>query len=82
MASTTAAMPRVVELTRELVARSPAFEKAMMRRFKDVPPEQQSFTAINAELSKAWKPIIERKPAPADADDWKDVTDKMQYLER
>jgi len=29
-----------------------------------------------------WKPIIERKPAPADADDWKDVKEKQQYLER
>ena len=31
----------------------------------DVPPDQQAFTALNAELAKAWKPIIERKPAPA-----------------
>ena len=48
----------------------------------DVPPEQVKFTAINAELAKLWKPIIERKPAPADADDWKDVAEKAQYLER
>jgi ferredoxin len=34
------------------------------------------------ELSKAWKPIIERKPGPPDADEWKDVPDKLQYLER
>ena len=48
----------------------------------DVPPEQQEFTAINAELAKRWKPITERKPAPADADEWKDVEGKKQYLER
>jgi ferredoxin len=48
----------------------------------DVPPEQEKFKAINAELAKLWKPIIERKPAPADADDWKDVADKLKYLER
>ena len=43
---------------------------------------QQQFTALNAELSKLWKPIIERKPAPPDADEWKDVKEKQQYLER
>ena len=48
----------------------------------DVPPDQQSFTALNAELAKLWKPIIERKPAPADADEWKGVKDKLKYLER
>jgi ferredoxin len=48
----------------------------------DVPADQQQFKALNAELSKAWKPIIERKPAPEDADKWKDVKEKMQYLER
>ena len=48
----------------------------------DVPPAQQPFTALNAELAKLWKPIIERKPAPADADEWKDVKDKLKYLER
>jgi ferredoxin len=48
----------------------------------DVPPDQQSFTALNAELAKLWKPIIERKPAPPDADEWKGVPDKAKYLER
>jgi ferredoxin len=48
----------------------------------DVPPDQQPFTALNAELAKLWKPIIERKPGPPDADDWKDVKDKLKFLER
>ena len=48
----------------------------------DVPDDQKPFTALNAELSKLWKPIIERKPAPPDADEWKGVPDKLQYLER
>jgi ferredoxin len=48
----------------------------------DVPPDQQSFTALNAELAKLWKPIIERKPAPPGADEWKGVKDKLKYLER
>jgi ferredoxin len=33
-------------------------------------------------LAKLWKPIIERKPGPPDADDWKDVKEKLKYLER
>ncbi len=41
-------------------------------------PISSPFTALNAELAKLWKPIIERKPAPADADEWKGVKDKLQ----
>ena len=48
----------------------------------DVPDTQQAFVALNAELAKGWKPIIERKDAPADADDWTKVKDKKQLLER
>ena len=48
----------------------------------DVPENQRAFIALNAELSKLWKPIIERKEAPADADDWKDVKNKAHLLER
>ena len=48
----------------------------------DVPPEQRPFTALNAELAKLWKPIVERKSAPADADEWAKVKDKAQLLER
>lgn len=36
----------------------------------DVPDSQRKWTALNAELAKEWKPIIEKKPAPPDADDW------------
>ena len=48
----------------------------------DVPDNQRAFIALNAELAKGWKVIIERKDAPADADEWADVKDKLQYLER
>ena len=48
----------------------------------DVPENQRKFIAINAELTKGWKPIIARKPAPADADDWAKVTDKAHLLEK
>ena len=48
----------------------------------DVPDEQKAFTALNAELSKVWQPIIERKPAPTDADQWAKVKAKKNLLER
>ena len=48
----------------------------------DVPDDQKDFIALNAELAKQWKPIIERKPAPADADEWAKKKDKRGLLER
>jgi ferredoxin len=48
----------------------------------DVPEDQRPFIKINAELSKAWKPIIERKDAPADADDWTKIKEKAHLLEK
>ena len=48
----------------------------------DVPEDQREFTALNAELSKTWKVIIERKPGPPDADEWAKVKDKRALLER
>lgn len=48
----------------------------------DLPEDQQHFIALNAELSKVWQPIVEKQDAPADADEWRGVADKLQYLER
>lgn len=48
----------------------------------DVPPAQREFIALNADLSKTWQPLIERKPAPADADQWAAVSEKKHLLER
>ena len=48
----------------------------------DVPAEQREFIALNAELCKGWKQIIERKEAPKDADEWSKVKDKKKLLER
>jgi ferredoxin len=49
---------------------------------EDVPADQQKFIALNAELARDWPSITRTKPALADADDWKDVKEKLQYLER
>ena len=49
---------------------------------EDVPEEMQEFIELNAELSKDWPVINEMKDASADADEWKDKTGKLEYLER
>jgi ferredoxin len=48
----------------------------------DVPDDQLEFTALNAELAKVWKPIIEKKDAPADADEWSKVKAKKHLIEK
>ncbi len=49
---------------------------------EDVPPAQQQFVALNAELARAWPAITKTHEPLPDADDWKNETDKLQYLER
>ncbi|HVL55750.1 MAG TPA: ferredoxin FdxA [Burkholderiaceae bacterium] len=49
---------------------------------EDVPAAQSKFVELNAELSKVWPSITRTKEHPADADEWKDVKDKLQYLEK
>lgn len=48
----------------------------------DVPDDQRAFIALNAELARGWRVIIERKEAPADADEWAGVKNKLPHLER
>jgi ferredoxin len=48
----------------------------------DVPPDQLTFTPLNLELAKMWKPIIAMKPALPDAEEWAKVKDKMDQLKR
>ena len=48
----------------------------------DVPHGQRDWIARNKELAAGWKPIIERKPAPPDADDWAKVKAKAHLLEK
>lgn len=50
---------------------------------EDVPADQQKWIAINAELVQAgWPSITKTKQPLPDADDWRDVKDKEQYLDR
>jgi ferredoxin len=47
-----------------------------------VPDGQKQFTDLNVELAKAWVSITKTKGPLADADDWKDKTDKLPLLDR
>jgi ferredoxin len=48
----------------------------------DVPDALKAFIGMNAELAKRWPAIIERKPAPPDADEWAKVKDKKDLLQK
>lgn len=48
----------------------------------DVPDDQRPFIALNAELSKAWPVIAERKAALPDADAENGVAGKLKDLQR
>ncbi len=47
----------------------------------DLPEQYQSFLPLNKELAAKWPNITRIKEAPADADQWVDVPNKLQYLE-
>ena len=49
---------------------------------EDLPAAQQSFTALNAELTGVF-PVLSKRESPlSDADAWKDVTAKLHLLQR
>jgi ferredoxin len=48
----------------------------------DIPAGQEQFLELNAELSQQWPVISQAKDPPEDADDWKDVENKLDQLER
>lgn len=49
---------------------------------EDVPLDQQDFIALNAQLSRQWKPIVERKDPLPDAETWAKQKNKRDLLER
>lgn len=48
----------------------------------DLSAEQEPYLKLNEELSQQWPVITERKDPPVDADDWKNVDNKLDHLER
>ena len=49
---------------------------------EDVPAAQRSFTALNAELAKDWPAITDTKDPMPTAEEFKDIRDKLDLLER
>jgi ferredoxin len=49
---------------------------------EDVPADQQEFIKLNVELARAWPSITKTKAPLAEADEWKDVKEKLPFLER
>jgi ferredoxin len=47
----------------------------------DLPDDQRDFLEINERLSAVWPNITQKKPAPADANDWTTVKEKRHLLE-
>jgi len=47
----------------------------------DVPGAQVEFIALNAQLSKAWPPIVEKKEAMPEAETWAAVKAKRAELD-
>jgi len=48
----------------------------------EIPKGQEQMLELNAELSQQWRVITEAGTPPDNADEWKDVEEKLQYLER
>ena len=48
----------------------------------ELPPGQEEFLELNAELAQEWPVITEMKDSPPDSDDWREVQHKLKYLER
>ncbi len=48
----------------------------------ELPEDQRAFLTINAELSRQWPPILEKKDPPADAAQWDGVKGKRAHLEK
>jgi ferredoxin len=49
---------------------------------EDVPADQQQFIKLNVDLARKSPSITKSKAPLADAEEWKDTKEKLQYLER
>ena len=48
----------------------------------DLPADQRHFVELNAELSGSFETITDKKDPLPDAEEWKDVKDKLKHLAR
>ena len=49
---------------------------------EDLPEKYQNYLQLNKELAETWPNINRRIDPPADADEWKNVDDKLKLLEK
>ncbi len=49
---------------------------------EDVPSDQLAMIKLNADLAPKWPSITKRKPALPEAEQWKDVKNKIGHLQR
>ncbi len=47
----------------------------------EMPADQSNFLELNERLSQSWPNITVRKEALADEQQWRDISNKLQYLE-
>ena len=48
----------------------------------EIPPGQEEFLALNAELAEIWPNINQKKDALPDEAQWRDVPHKIKFLEK
>lgn len=48
----------------------------------EVPEGEEELLALNAELAEVWPNIVEKKAAPEDEARWREVPNKLKYLEK
>ena len=48
----------------------------------ELPNDQEMFLKLNREMSQVWPNINSKKAPPADADAWRDVSNKRDQLEK
>jgi ferredoxin len=48
----------------------------------DLSESEEKYIELNAELAEIWPNITERKDPPEDAEEWVDVANKLEHLER
>jgi ferredoxin len=49
---------------------------------EEVADDQYHFIALNSELATIWEPIVTKKDAPADSEEWASVKNKFSELAR
>ena len=80
--SASASGPLVLVMEAQVLANSTFKPVNAIYAEEDVPDNQKHFTDLNVELAKTWASITKTKGPLADADDWKDQTEKLALLDR